>query len=212
MGSSTNKKTNWTTRHGAWLGLAGPTIFIGGWLTGGALRSNYSPINDAISQLARVGAPNRALMTGAFIGFGLSLPIFGYALAEALEDGKGVEYAAVLAGLATLGVAAFPLSARSGGREDLLHTIWAVAGYVGTASAPLIASRAFFRHGQRGAAVASLAVGTCSALALGATAAGHHTGFYQRLGLTVVDLWFMSAAAGTLLHRAPPLPSPHPAS
>ena len=153
MGSRADTAVNWTKRHGAWFGLAGPTIFIGGWLTAGALRPDYSPINDAISQLARLGAPNRAVMTSAFIGFGLSLPIFGQALAEALDDGKGVEYAAALAGLATLGVAAFPLAARSGGREDLLHTIWAVAGYVGTASAPLIASRAFFRHHQRAAAV-----------------------------------------------------------
>ena len=62
---------------GALAGIAAPASFVGAWLVGGAQARDYHPVHDAISQLARVGAPTRPLMTAGFVGFGLLAPWWG---------------------------------------------------------------------------------------------------------------------------------------
>src|SRR5690349_17766911 len=72
-----------TKRPWAALGLVvGPAAFIGGWVIGGARTPDYSPIDDAISRIAPVGAPNRALMTTAFVAYGVSVIVGSTALCE----------------------------------------------------------------------------------------------------------------------------------
>src|SRR3954453_10449222 len=70
-----------TRRPWSALGLvAGPAAFIGGWVIGGARTPDYSPINDAISRIAPLGAPNRELMTTAFVAYGASVIVGSTAL------------------------------------------------------------------------------------------------------------------------------------
>jgi hypothetical membrane protein len=182
-------------------GVVGPLSFIGGWVAAGALRPEYSPVREAISQLARLGAPHRPLMTTAFVAFGVTVPVFAPVLADSLGAGKPLTASLSLAGLATLGVAAFPLSRAGGGAADLVHGTFATLGYVGMAISPMFGAAGLFRRGHVHAAVASGTVGLVSAAALAATAFAFDVGLFQRLGLGVVDAWLVVMAVSILRAR-----------
>ncbi len=184
-------------------GVLGPACFVGTWVLAGALRPGYSPVRDAISQLARTGAPRRALMTTAFVVFGVSIPVFGRALRNELAVSRWCEASMILAGVATLGVAAFPLGRDPGGPADLHHAICAVAGYIGTAGAPLLAAPAIAAAGRPRAALLARLVSGCSAVALGTSALVATPGLPQRIGLTVVDAWFVAIALQVLARPGP---------
>jgi hypothetical protein len=49
-----------TGTGGRCCGVLAPTAFVGAWVTGGLLTEGYDPVRQAISQLAREGAPTRA--------------------------------------------------------------------------------------------------------------------------------------------------------
>jgi len=190
------------TRLGAACGLLAPIAFVAAWLVGGLLTEGYDPVGSAISQLAREGAPTRALMTGGLVAFGLLLPVWAVVLGRRLGS-RPVQAAATVAGLATLAVAALPLTRDPGGTSDLLHAVAAGIGYVAMALTPLLAAGPLRRAGYAGAAAASAVVGLLSAGALvGTLLAGDVAGALQRLGLGVVDGWHVAAALGVL--RAAP--------
>jgi len=183
-------------------GLIGPAGFVGAWAAGGAIKRGYSPVNDAISRLAAIGASTRPLMSGGFVCFGLAVPVYGLALKQALPGRAWMT--AVATGAATLGVAAFPLGVSSTG--DVVHGCWATAGYVTLAATPLLAAKPLAAAGQRWAARASVATGVASGLCLAATVFGPAHGFWQRAGLTIGDVW-LAASAAAMLSRgrgAPP--------
>ncbi|MGB4746437.1 MAG: DUF998 domain-containing protein, partial [Candidatus Microthrix parvicella] len=48
-------------------GIVGPAAFIGAWVAGTVVLDGYSPITDAISRLAAVGADTRWLMSTGFL-------------------------------------------------------------------------------------------------------------------------------------------------
>ncbi|MDQ3611104.1 MAG: DUF998 domain-containing protein, partial [Actinomycetota bacterium] len=60
-------------------------VFVGGWLVNGLRTDGYDPLSDAISQLAREGAPTRAAMTACFVVFGLLLPVWAGTVARELD-------------------------------------------------------------------------------------------------------------------------------
>jgi hypothetical membrane protein len=180
-------------------GVIGPVSFVAGWAAAGALRPDYSPLREAISQLARLGAPYRPLMTTAFVAFGVTVPVFAPVLADSLGAGKPLRGSLWLAGFATLGVAAFPLSRPGGGAEDLVHGTFATLGYIGMAVSPMIGATSLYRRGHLQSAVVSGAVGVVSAAALVATAFVSDFGLFQRLGLGVVDAWLVVMAISILL-------------
>jgi hypothetical membrane protein len=181
-------------RLGAACGLLGPTAFVGAWLVGGLLTDGYDPVGQAISQLAREGAATRPLMTGGLVAFGLLVPVWAVVLGRRLGS-RPVRFAATTAGLATLAVAALPLTREPGGTQDLLHALAAAVGYLAMALTPLLAVPALRRAGRPGAAAASAVVGVVSATALVASLlVPGATGALQRLGLTVVDGWHVVAA------------------
>lgn len=188
-------------RVGALCGIAGPTAFVGAWVLGGALADGYDPLSDAISQLAREGAPTQPLMTSGLIAFGVLMPVWARVLSRELGS-RGVRWAVTAAGLTTLGVAALPLTREPGGTQDLLHAVAAGTGYVAMAATPLIASRALKRLGHDRAAAASVVVGAVSVAGLiGTLLVAERSGGLQRLGLTVVDAWHVAAAAWVLRRR-----------
>ena len=63
----------------------GPAAFVAAWAVSGATTDGYSPVHDAISDLAAVGAPTRVAMTAGFVVFGVGLIAFGFALRTALD-------------------------------------------------------------------------------------------------------------------------------
>ena len=158
-------------------GVLGPTAFVAAWAIAGARRDGYSPVDDAISRLAELGASSRPLMNAGFVTFGVAVPTFAVAARQAL--GTPATAALVVAGLSTLGVAATPL----GPGPDTAHGVFAGIGYIAMAATPVLADR------RRGAMVSALA-----AASLVATTIGPAHGLFQRLGLGVVDAWIVATA------------------
>jgi len=172
-------------------GVVGPAGFVGAWVVGAAVTgASYSTIDDAISRLAAVGSDTRWLMTAGFVTFGLSLPTFGWALRASLPGRAWI--AATATGLATLGVAATPLDRSE--TVDRLHGLFAGIGYVTLAVTPLLAAPPLLAVGRRRLALSGVAAGITSTIALALTATGLPTGLFQRVGLTVSDVWIVAAA------------------
>ncbi|HEY5011773.1 MAG TPA: DUF998 domain-containing protein, partial [Acidimicrobiia bacterium] len=78
--------------------------------------------------------------------------------------------------------------------RDTVHACFATAGYVTLAATPLLAARAFARDGRSAWARASVLTGIVSGACLLVTVAGPAHGFFQRLGLGVVDGWIVVSA------------------
>ena len=179
-----------STRALAIGGLVGPAAFVGAWTAAGLRTRGYSPVSDAISDLAAIGASTRVLMTSGFLIDGIGLSAFGLAMRSTVEGPAWI--AAVITGVATLGVAAAPLG---GGLGDGAHAAMAGLAYASISAAPLLAAGPLRRRGRTTWSRASLAVGAVSATALLASTAGPAHGFWQRLGLTVGDAWIVGIAA-----------------
>jgi len=169
-------------------GIAGPVGFVGAWALAGARRPGYSPVHEAISQLAAVGTPTRALMTAGFVAFGAGVPLYGWTLRPI---GGWAWVSATAAGGCTLAVAALPLGWST---TDVPHAVAAVAGYVSLAATPLLAARPLAARGRPGWARLSTATGALSTAALAISTFGPAHGLWQRLGLTIADAWIVATA------------------
>ena len=179
-----------TTRPWSALGLVvGPAAFIGGWVIGGARTPDYSPIDDAISRIAAIGAPNRQLMTTAFVVYGASVIVGSTALrASPLRRAWSL---AAINGAATIAVAILPLEHSAA--MDRWHGVAAGIGYASITALPLVAAGPLRAAGHDRAAALSIVGGVTSGLCLVATTVSDANGFFQRLGLTVGDVWLVSA-------------------
>ena len=170
-------------------GVVGPAAFIAAWSILGARKSGYSPIDDHISRLAAQGVTERPVMTAGFLAFGIGVPVYALALRRALHGPAWM--AAAATGVATLGVAAFPLDGPAG---DSAHAVAAGLGYATLAATPLLAARPLARAGLERWSRFSWAAGAASGACLIATTVGPATGFFQRAGLTVGDAWLVASA------------------
>lgn len=189
--------THSADRLGALCGVLGPCAFVGAWLLGGALTDGYDPIRQAISQLAREGAATRPLMTAGFVVFGVLVPVWAFALGRVLDEPR-LRVSVTVAGLATLAVALLPLSREGAQPQDVAHAVAAATGYVAMAASPLLGAVALRRQGHGRAAALSAAVGVVSACALVSSVVLDASGGFQRLGLTVVDAWYVVVAIWVL--------------
>ncbi|HWJ60934.1 MAG TPA: DUF998 domain-containing protein [Acidimicrobiales bacterium] len=186
-----------TTRPWSALGLvAGPVAFVGGWVVGGGRMPGYSPVDQAISRIAAVGAPNRELMTAAFVAYGAAVLVGSTALRT--SPLRSVWSIAAVNGAATIAVAALPLEHSPS--MDTWHGVAAGVGYVSITVLQLASARPLRDTGHRRAAALAAAGGVTSAVCLAATTVSEANGFFQRLGLTVGDAWLV--AAGVALFRA----------
>jgi hypothetical membrane protein len=181
-------------RRSAAAGLLGPTAFVAAWSAGALVADGLSPVHDAISRLAAIGAPTRPLMTTGFVVFGVSLPVYACALRRWIPGPAWI--AAAATGLSTIGVACTPLDRSA--TVDTLHAVFAGVGYVTLAVTPVLAARPLQRLGRDRLARAGHVAGAVSATALMASIAGLPTGLFQRLGLTAADAWIVASAAAML--------------
>jgi hypothetical membrane protein len=182
-----------------WTGVVGPTVFVGDWATLGAIRRGYSPVKDAISRLAEIGAPTRPEMTGGFIVYGASLIGYGLALRGRVPGPAWIF--ATGTGMATLGVAAFPLGTPVSGD---LHAVFAAVGYATRAALPVVASRWLVAGGHAGLGRISVVTGALAGALLLASAVGAPAhGLTQRLGLTLADAWVVASALALLRTTGP---------
>ncbi len=171
-------------------GVAGPAAFVAAWAVGGLATAGYSPVGQAISQLAREGAATAPLMTAGFVAFGLLVPVY------ARELPRGARAAATVSGLATLAVAALPLSRAGMQPVDTWHAVAAGTGYAAQALAPLLAARAL--PARRASYAVSALAGVCLAASV---TFPQLTGLLQRTGLTAVDAWYAAVALHLLRRR-----------
>ena len=177
-------------------GVLGPVAFVAAWSLLGPTVEGYSPVDDAISRLAAVGAPSRTMMTAGLVVFGVGLCLYAVALRRALAGPAWV--AAALAGASALGVAAFPLGQAANGGP---HAAFAVTAYAAVAAMPLLAVQPMRASSRWGWARFSLATGLLSSGFLLATAVGPASGLFQRMGLTVADLWIVPSAVDIIRRR-----------
>ena len=176
-------------------GIVGPGAFIGAWVVGSATKAGYSPVDDAISRLAAVGASTKPLMTAGFVTFGLGVPVYAVALRRALG---GLAWATAAAtGLATIGIAALPLERSAA--VDAWHGVAAGVAYVTLAATPLLGCRSLRERGCRRLAALSGLVGVVTAMSLALSLTGLPTGLLQRIGLTTGDVWIMATAIAVIV-------------
>ena len=181
-------------------GVVGPAGFIAAWAAGAVVSKELSPVQDAISRLAAVGADTRPLMTTGFVVFGIGLPVFATALRRHVAGPAWI--AAAATGLCTLGVALAPLDRSAS--VDRLHAVFAGLGYLTLAATPLLAARPLRRAGHRRLADCGIAAGSLAALSLALSLTGLPTGLFQRIGLTAGDVWIVASAAMVLAGRLTP--------
>ena len=169
-------------------------MFVGAWFVLGATTDQYAPTEDAISRLAAVHASTRPAMTAAFVVFGLGMAAYAWALRRALAGASWI--AALVSGIATVGVAAFPLDHSNA--VDRLHGVCAGLGYVALAGAALLAVAPLTRAGRSGWARLAAITGTIAGVALALTLLGPYEGLFQRIGLTAGDIWIVASAIAML--------------
>lgn len=184
------------SRPALYAGIAGPAAFIGAWATGSFLKDGYSPVRDTISRLAEPGSSTRVLMTAGFVGFGVFMTAYAREVGRAL-DSPGAAAAVGTTALATLAVAAFPVTAGGGTTSDTVHYLAAGTAYVANAIAPLVAAR-HLRNGPARAGSAAAGVAVAAALIGSIVAPDEVTGLLQRTGLTLYDAWSVALAVGLL--------------
>lgn len=173
-------------RAGASLAIGGVASFVLAWVVLSAIRKGYSPVHDAISQLAELGAPHRELMTAGIVAFGAG----SIAFAPTLGGRAGIALAT--AGVGSMGVAAFPCTEGCPGMGEVTDTGHAIAAgihYAAFIATPVLASK------KRSA----LAASAIAAVALGMHVSGlGPNGLMQRIGLTTLDAWLVAAALQSL--------------
>lgn len=180
-------------------GVAGPAAFVGAWAIGSIVKDGYSPVADAISRLAEQGASTQPLMTAGFLGFGLLMPIYARGLGQALHS-RAVQVAVTASAVATLGVAAFPLTAEGGTPTDTLHNVAAGVAYAANILGPIAAAPHLRSTAARRSSYALAAVMT--AVLVGSVTLDDLTGLLQRTGLTLYDAWAVALALTVLGRRA----------
>jgi hypothetical membrane protein len=172
--------------------VAGPIAFVVAWLVLGLIKARYSALHDPISDLAGVHASTRIAMTAGFIIFTVGLCFYAWTLRSALRGPAWV--AAASTGLATLGVAAFPL--HHSPTVDHVHGVFAGIGYVTLAATALLSVSPLSRRQHHAWARAAAIAGVISAIALALTLTGSLHGLFQRIGLTAGDAWVVASAVG----------------
>jgi hypothetical membrane protein len=181
----------------AWAGVAGPVTFVVSWATAGALTPGYSPLTEPVSRLAAAGAPQRPLMNAGFLVFAAAMPISAIPFRSALPGRAWL--ASVASGIATAAIAATPLG--FSGRLDAAHALAAGSAYLTLVALPLAASGSLARSGRRRAARASAALGLVAGACLAASMAAEPVGFFQRAGLTLIDVWIVATALAVVRQR-----------
>ena len=115
--------------------LAAPVLLIGGWTLAAAIQPvPFDAVVRTISELAARDTPHRWVMTGALACVGLSHIATAWALAPAAVAGRLIHG---VGGLATLGVAAFPLPPHGG--SSSAHTATATVAFISLAVWPAFA-------------------------------------------------------------------------
>jgi len=184
-------------------GAVGVVLYVGSWAIAGVLWDGYDPARQAISELFALGAPPapRWLVSAGLIVSAVGLVVFGWALDRGLPGrGRLGPALAMLSGVMTLGVVAFPCSAGCPGMGETLtdtgHVVTATVGYLALILAPLAIGWRV-RQDLPGFAAASWIIGGLALALLLVRTAGFApdlSGLQQRVFNTIADAWYLVAA------------------
>lgn len=177
--------------------IIGPIAFIASWVIGGLLLDGYHPAVDAISRLAAKDAPTVPILNVGLATYGVGVGLGAIALRRVVGTPSSIALA--LNALLTFGVLTTPLEHST--TIDRLHTLFAASAYVALALASLLAALRFRQRGWSKAAALSAGVGVITAASLAATGIAEWSGLFQRIGLTVSDVWMMAVATFVLRSR-----------
>lgn len=193
-----------------WWGLASataaPVLLVGGWTLAASLQGNgFDPVTGTISALAALDADHRWVMTAALVGTGLCHPVTALALRDASTAGR-LWHAA--GGLATVGVALFPVPGGGGESDAPLHVVTAAAAFGLLGSWPLVERLARRRRdvpwGLGGLAVAGASVlllGTLGWFVAELSSDGDRVGLAERTAAASQAVWPLVVVSSTRLSR-----------
>lgn len=169
---------------------------VGGWTWAAATQpGGFDQAAESISALAASATPHRWIMTTGLVVTGLAHLVTAWGLEAARRPGRLLLAAA---GVATLGVAAFPLPSRTD--SSSVHTVVATVAFALLAVWPWFAARPDgpsvlgLRVARPAAAVLALAV---ASLGLQLGFGGGLFGLHERLVALVTVLWPFVTAVGT---------------
>lgn len=177
------------TSVGAAGGLFGPVCFVIAWSTLGAQIDGYSYVRDAISEIARTGRSTHSAMTAGFAGYSVGMAAFALAL---YRRSRWAGSTALINAVATAGVALAPLGSRL---SDQFHFVFAFIAYVSLSLLPVIATRRTGKSVRFASGLCAIAIAACLCASI---SVDESHGLYQRLGLTVGDVWTMAAATALI--------------
>ncbi len=168
-------------------GVVGPVTFTLGWIILGFRINHYSPVRQAISELARTGASTQLAMTLVFITYGVALVAYAFGLRTLNRPASNVAF---VQGIAVLGIAASPL----GSSTNRLHFIFAAITYITLAALPLLTMPTLMS--SKYAQVVSRLWFVAIAFPLLVSVIGPESadGLYQRIGLTCGSAWIAWSA------------------
>lgn len=196
-------------------GIAGPLLFTVVVLVLGSLRPGYSHQQQLISELGVAGTPHASLMNSiGFVVAGLTIAVFGVALARVLPSGRLIKAAAVLVTTFGLGIAASGLMScdlgcpqGEGSLENIAHNTIAPATFLCLIAAMAMLGVRFrdfpaWRHLSLFSLLSSatalfLLIALASSLESRAL-----TGLWQRLLLLVLFTWCAIMGIDTFRHPA----------
>ena len=175
---------------------AAPVLLIGGWTIAAALQpGGFNPIIRTISDLAALTATDRWLMTGVFVGVGLCHLTTAWGLRPARSLGRA---ALALGGLASIGVAATPITATA---TPMGHTLTAGTAFLALTVWPVLAARRSPSTPQVlrlpvSIAATGVLVVTLGWFAVELSAGGSHVGLAERVAAGAQSLWPLAVVAG----------------
>ena len=188
-------------------GVAGVLAYVAAWAVGGVVWDGYDPTRQAISELFAIGAPTatRAPLSTGLVLSGIGLVGFGWAMDVGLPGrGRLGPWLAVLSGVMTVAVVAFPCTAGCPGAgtsfTDTMHVVTAGSGYVALMLAPLAMAWRLRDH-LPWLSVAGWVLGGGAFVLFVVRTAGYGSdlsGLEQRVFNTMADAWYVLAAVAIL--------------
>jgi hypothetical membrane protein len=211
-------------------GVAGPIVFIVGFIVLGAIRPRYAPMRQFVSLLSL--SDDGWTMTLTFLASGLLVIAGAVGIRRALRTGPGCRWIPRLTGLAGIGLVAAgifatdPLQGYPPGAPTVMpstaspsaaiHLLGALLIFLLLPIASFFAARRFVAEGQSGRAAYSVASGVVMLVANAVTSASPGTagmfpdiaGLLQRVSLIAGFAWLAAFCLLLLRTGAPPVPAP----
>lgn len=188
-------------------GILGVAAYVASWALAGAVRSDYDPLEQAISELFERGAPapGRGLLVASLVASGVALIVFAAAMDRGLPGrGRAGPIAAAVSGIMTVLVAAAPCTQGCPGYgssvTDSAHVVLAGIGYLALVLAPLLTARRLRPVAPRFAAwsVGFGVVALAGFLVRSFGLVDAYGGLQQRVFNTIADAWFVVVAVWLL--------------